>query len=85
MSQSRLIGLLLLSRTAIVESHIFRMPCRHCPSVVIIKPQLHLLCTLCGLIVYPDYRATIALVALVIKACCIVVALMATHTLTPER
>jgi hypothetical protein len=85
MSQSRLIGLLLLSRTAIVESHIFRMPCRHCPSVVIIKPQLHLLCTLCGLIVYPDYRATIALVALVIKACCIVVALMDTHTLTPER
>jgi hypothetical protein len=82
MSQSRLIGPLLLSRTAIVESHIFRMPCRHCPSVVIIKPQLHLLCTLCGLIVYPDYRATIALV---IKACCIVVALMATHTLTPER
>jgi hypothetical protein len=38
MSQSRLIGPLLLSRTAIVESHIIRMPCRHFLSAVIIKP-----------------------------------------------
>jgi hypothetical protein len=52
---------LLLNRTtpvesdAIIESLIFRMPCRHCSSVIIIKPQLHMLCMLCELILYPDY------------------------------
>jgi hypothetical protein len=43
MSHSRLIGPLSLSRTAIIESRIFRTPCRHCLSVVIIEPQLRLL------------------------------------------
>jgi hypothetical protein len=37
---------------------------------------------LCGLIVYADYRATIASIVLVTKACCVVVALMAAHALT---
>jgi hypothetical protein len=31
--------------------------------------------------VYPDYRATTALVALVTKACCVVVVLMDAHAL----
>jgi hypothetical protein len=84
MSRSLLIGSLLLSQTAIVESRIFRMPCRHCLSVVIIEPQLRLLCTLCGLVAYPNYRATNAPVALVMEACCVVVAQMATHALTPD-
>jgi hypothetical protein len=82
MSHSLLIGSLLLSQTAIAESRIFRMPCRHCLSAVIVEPQLHLLCTLRGLIVYPNYRAIIVPVALITKACCVVVALMAAHTLT---
>jgi hypothetical protein len=84
MSRSLLIGSLLLSQTAIAESRIFSMPCRHCLSAVIIEPQLHLLCTLRGLIVYPNYRAIIVPVALITKACCVVVALMATHKLTPD-
>jgi hypothetical protein len=73
-----------LSQTAITKSHIFGMPCRHCLSTVIIEPQLRLLRTLRGLIVYPDYRAIIVPVALIMKACCVVVALMATHVLTPD-
>jgi hypothetical protein len=84
MSHSRFVGPLRLSRTAITESRIFRMPCRHCPTVVIIEPQLRLLRTLHGLIVYPDYRAIIVPVALIMKACCVVVALMAAHVLTPD-
>jgi hypothetical protein len=60
------------------------MPCRHCLSAVIIEPQLRLLRTLCGLIVYPNYRAIIVSVALITKACCVVVTLMATHALTPD-
>jgi hypothetical protein len=71
-----------LSRPAITESRIFRMPCRHCLSVVIIKSQLRLLRTLRGLIVYLNYRAIIVPVALITKACCVVVALMAGHALT---
>jgi hypothetical protein len=51
---------------------------------MIIEPQLRLLCTLCGLIVYPDYRAIIVPVVLITKACCVVVALMAAHALTPD-
>jgi hypothetical protein len=43
---------------------------------------MRLLCMLCGLIVYLDYLAIIAPIALVIRAC-VVVALMATHALTP--
>jgi hypothetical protein len=81
---SRLIGPLTLSRTATAESRIFRMPCRHCPSAVIIEPQLCLLRMLHELIVHPDYRATIVSVALITKVCCVVVALMAAHTLTPD-
>jgi hypothetical protein len=84
MSYSRLIGPLPLSRTAIAESRIFRMPCRHCPSVVVIESQLRLLHTLHGLIVYPDYRAIIVHVALITKACHTIVALMAAHALTPD-
>jgi hypothetical protein len=84
MSHSRLIGPLSLSRTAIIESRIFRMPCRYYLSAMIIEPQLRLLRTLGGLIVYPDYRAIIVPVALITKACCVVVALMAAHTLTPD-
>ena len=81
---------LSLNRIAPVESNRnrwvthFSQPCRHYPSVVIIEPQLRLLRTLCGFIMYPDYRATIAHVALVIKACCVVVALMGAHMLTPD-
>jgi hypothetical protein len=60
------------------------MPCRHCLSAVIIEPQLRLLRTLRGLIVYPDYQAIIVHVALITKACCVVVALMVTHVLTPD-
>jgi hypothetical protein len=81
---TRLIGPLPLSRTVIAESRIFCMPCRHCSSVVIIEPQLHLLRTLCGLVLYPDYRVTTAPVAFVTKACCVVVALMAADALTPD-
>jgi hypothetical protein len=80
----RLIGPLLLSWTGIAESRIFCMPCRHGSSVVITEPQLRLLCTLCGLVAYPDYRATTAHVALVMEACCVVVAQMATRALTPD-
>jgi hypothetical protein len=83
-SHSCLIGPLPLSRTSIAESRIFCMPCRHCSSVMIIEPQLRLLRTLCGLILYHDYWATIALVALITKACYTVVALMAAHMLTPD-
>jgi hypothetical protein len=82
MSHSRLFGQLLLSRTAITESRIFRMPCRHCLSAVIIEPQLRLLRTLRGLIVYPNYQAII--VPIITKACCVVVVLMAAHALTPD-
>jgi hypothetical protein len=39
---------------------------------------------LCGLIVYVDYRATIASIVLVTKACCVAVALMAAHALTSD-
>ena len=60
------------------------MPCRHCAFVVIIEPQLRLLRTLRGFIMYPDYRAIIVLVALITKACCVVLALMAAHALTPD-
>jgi hypothetical protein len=84
MSHSHLIGPLPLSRTVITESRIFRMPCRHCLSAVIIEPQLRLLRTLRGFIVYPDYRAIIVHVVFVMKACCVVVALMAAHALTPD-
>jgi hypothetical protein len=84
MSHSRFIGPLPLSRTAIAESRIFRMPCRHCLSAVIIEPQLRLLRTLRGFIVYPNYRAIIVPDALITKACYTVVALMATHALTPD-
>jgi hypothetical protein len=84
MSRSQLIGSLPLSQTTIAESRIFRRPCRHYPCVVIIESQLRLLRMLCGLIVYADYRATIASIALVTKACCVVVALMVAHALTPH-
>ena len=84
MSHSHLIKLLPLSETGIAESCIFRMPCRHCSSVVITEPQLRLLRTLCGLVAYPNYRATTAPVALVMEACCVVVAQMATHALTSD-
>jgi hypothetical protein len=83
-SLSRLVGSLPLSRTAIAESCIFRMPCRHYPSVVIIESQLRMLRTLRGLIMYPDYRAIIVPVALITKVGCVVVALMAAHALTPD-
>ena len=83
MSRSPLIGSLLLSQTAIAESRIFRMPCRHYSSVMIIEPQMRLLRTLCGHFVYPDYQAIYAPVALVTRAYCVVVALMAAHALTP--
>jgi hypothetical protein len=84
MPHSSLIGLLPLSQTAIAESRIFRMPCRHCLSAVIIESQLCLLRMLCGLIVYPNYRVIIMAVALITKACCVVVAQMAAHALTPD-
>jgi hypothetical protein len=84
MSHSHLIGPLPLSRTVITESRIFRMPCRHYLSAVIIEPQLRMLCTLRGLIMYPDYRAIIVSVALITKACCVVVALMVAHALTTD-
>jgi hypothetical protein len=79
-----LFGQLPLSRTAITESRIFSMPYRYCLSAVIIEPQLRLLRTLRGLIVYPDYRAIIVHVAFITKACCVVVALIAAHALTPD-
>jgi hypothetical protein len=84
MSHSHLIRPLPLSRTAITESRIFRMPCRHCLPAVIIEPQLRLLRTLRGLIMYPDYRAIIVSVALITKVGCVVVALMVAHALTPH-
>jgi hypothetical protein len=84
MLYSRLIGPLLLSWTDIVESRIFRMPCRHCSSVVINEPQLRLLRTLCGFVAYPNYRATTVPVPLVTEAYCVVVAQMATHALTSD-
>jgi hypothetical protein len=34
--------------------------------------------------VHPDYRATIASVALVTEAYCVVIALMVAHVLTPD-
>jgi hypothetical protein len=49
----------------------------------IIEPQLRLLRTLCGLIVYADYRDTIVSFVLVTETCCVVMALMAAHALTP--
>jgi hypothetical protein len=87
MSRSRLIGSLPLSRTAIAESHIFRGPWRHCMCVATIESQLRLLRLLCllrVLIVYPNYQATTAPVALIMKACYTVVALMAAHALMPN-
>ena len=51
---------------------------------MIIEPQLRLLRTLRGLIVYPDYRAIIVPVALITKACYTVVALMAATVLPPD-
>jgi hypothetical protein len=39
---------------------------------------------LCGFIVYADYRDLIVSLALVTEACCVVVALMAAHALTPD-
>jgi hypothetical protein len=84
MSHSCLIGPLPLSQTAIAESRNFRMPCRHCLSVMIIEPQLRLLRTLRGPIVYPDYRAIIVPVAFITKACYAAVALMVAHTLTQD-
>jgi hypothetical protein len=87
MSRSRLIGSLPLSRTAITESHIFRWPWRHCMCVTTIESQLRLLRLLCllrVLIVYPNYQATTASVALITKVWCVVVALMAAHALMPE-
>jgi hypothetical protein len=79
------------NRTAPVKSdryrwvaYFFCMPCRHCSSVVIIEPQLCLLRMLCGLVLYPDYRVTTAPVAFVTNACCVVIALMAAHALTPD-
>jgi hypothetical protein len=67
----------------IIESRIFRMPCRHCLSVCR-EPQLRLLRTLRGFIVYPNYRAIIVPVALITKACYTVVTLMAAHALTQD-
>jgi hypothetical protein len=37
-----------------------------------------------GLVLYPDYRVTTAPIVFVTKACCVVVALMAAHALTPD-
>jgi hypothetical protein len=68
MLHSHLVGPLPLSRTIIAESRIFCMPCRHGSTAMISEPQLRLLRTLRGLILYPDYRATIAPVALVTEA-----------------
>jgi hypothetical protein len=48
------------------------------------EPQLRLLHTLRGLIVYPNYRVIIVPVALITKACCVFVALMAAHALTQD-
>jgi hypothetical protein len=68
MLHSYLVGQLSLSRTPITESRIFCMPCRHGSAAIINEPQLRLLRTLRGLILYPDYRATIVPVALVTEA-----------------
>jgi hypothetical protein len=75
---------LSLNRIAIAESRIFCRPCRHYPCVAIIEPQLRLLRILCALIVYADYRATIASIVLVPKACCVVITLMAAHALMSD-
>jgi hypothetical protein len=72
MPYSHLTEPLLLSWTAPVESRIFFV----CP-VGIVR-------LLCRLVLYPDYRVTIAPVALITKACCVVVAQMATHALTSD-
>jgi hypothetical protein len=48
------------------------------------EPQLRLLRTLHGFIVYPNYRAIIVSVALITEAYYTIVALMATHALTPD-
>jgi hypothetical protein len=53
-------------------------------SAVIIEPQLRLMRTLRGIIVYPDYLAIIVHVTLITNACCVVVTLMAAHALTPD-
>ena len=45
---------------------------------------LRLLCLLRVLIMYPNYRVIIVSVPLITKACCVVVALMAAHALTPD-
>jgi hypothetical protein len=45
------------------------------------EPQMRLLRTLCGHFVYPDYRAIYACIT---RAYCVVVALMAAHTFTPD-
>jgi hypothetical protein len=87
MSRSRLIGSLPLSQTAIGESHIFRGPWRHYMCVATIESQLRLLSLLCLLrvfVMYPNYQATTASVALVTKVWCVVVALMVAHALTPD-
>jgi hypothetical protein len=55
--------------------------------VATIESQLRLLRMLCllrVLIVYPNYQATTASVALITKACYTVVALMAAHALMPD-
>ena len=72
------------NRTVIAESRFFFMLCWHYSSIVIIETQMRLLRTLCGHFVYPDYQAIYVPVALVTKACCVVVAQMATHALTPD-
>jgi hypothetical protein len=43
-----------------------------------------MLYTLCGFIVYTDYRDIIVSLVLVTEACCVVVGLMAAHALTPD-
>jgi hypothetical protein len=45
---------------------------------------LRLLCLLRVLIVYPNYQATVVSIALITKAGCVVVALMAAHALTSD-
>jgi hypothetical protein len=51
---------------------------------VIIEPQLRLLRMLRGLVLYLDYQVITVPVAFVMKACCVVIALMAAHALTPD-
>jgi hypothetical protein len=64
MSHTRLIGPLSLSRTAIIESHIFGTPYRHCLPVVIVEPQLRLLRMFHGLVMYPDYEPQLRMLRL---------------------